>query len=314
MTTRKMIIIGSGPAGFTAAIYAARANLAPLMIAGFQKGGMPGGQLMTTGEVENFPGFPNGITGQQLMDDMKKQAETFGNEYLMEDVDSVVKDGNEFVVKTATKEFRSRTVVISTGAVAKRLPLESEKQFWNKGISACAVCDGALPIFRNKELAVIGGGDSAVEEADHLTQFGTKVYLIHRRDELRASKIMAKRAEDHPKIEILWNKTVEEFLGDNTLTGLKLKDTVTGDISEISVGGAFEAIGHTPNTDFLNGLVELDDKGYIITAPDSTKTNVEGLFAAGDVQDAKYRQAVTAAGSGCMAALEAEHWLAANPS
>jgi thioredoxin reductase (NADPH) len=205
---------------------------------------------------------------------------------------------------------RARALIVATGATARRLPLESEGRLWTKGISACAVCDGALPIFRNKSLAVIGGGDSAVEEALHLTQFGSNVYMIHRRDQLRASKIMQKRATEHPKIEILWNKVVVEFMGDSLLNGLKLKDTVTGDISELSVAGAFEAIGHVPNTEFLKGQLDTTDNGYVITKLDSTATSVEGVFAAGDVQDAKYRQAITAAGSGCMAAIEAERWLA----
>jgi len=306
-----VIIIGSGPAGFTAAIYAARANLAPLLLEGFQAGGMPGGQLMTTGIVENFPGWPEGIDGQKLMEQMRRQNERLGTRLVMEDVTEVDCSSRPFTVTTMSgTRYTGKALIIASGATARRLPLESEKQFWGKGISACAVCDGALPVFRNKELAVIGGGDSAVEEATHLTQFGSKVYLIHRRDELRASKIMQKRAFDHPKIEIVWNKVVEEFVGESALTGLKLKDTVTGELSDLVVAGAFEAIGHTPNTGFLKGQLESTDTGYIVTRPDSTITSVEGVFAAGDVQDSKYRQAVTAAGSGCMAAIEAERWLA----
>jgi thioredoxin reductase (NADPH) len=305
-----VIIIGSGPAGLTAAIYAARANLSPLLFEGFQAGGMPGGQLMITGLVENYPGFPDGIEGQKLMTDMRQQAVNMGIRLIMEDIVSVKLDERPFVVTSMSdKKYKTDAIIIATGATARRLPLDSEKKLWNKGISACAVCDGALPIFRGKELAVIGGGDASVEEADHLTKFGSKVYMIHRRDELRASKIMQKRAINHPKIEILWNKIVEEFLGEESLTGLKLKDTKTGELSELPVDGAFEAIGHIPNTGILNGQVETNENGYIITKPDSTQTSVEGIFAAGDVQDAKYRQAVTAAGSGCMAAIECEHWL-----
>ncbi|MBD3321966.1 MAG: thioredoxin-disulfide reductase [Chitinivibrionales bacterium] len=306
----KIIIIGSGPAGLTAAIYASRADIGPLLFEGFQTGGMPGGQLMTTGKVENFPGFPDGVDGQELMMNMRRQAENHGCRIVTEDVSEVKCDGCPFtVVSSSGTEYESCGVIIATGATARRLPYESEKKLWGKGISACAVCDGGLPIFRNKELAVIGGGDSAVEEAAHLTRFGSKVYMIHRRDELRASKVMQERAMKHPKIEILWNKVVEEFLGDEALRGLKLKDTKTGELSELPVAGAFEAIGHIPNSEILHGCVQTDGSGYIITRPDSTATSVEGLFAAGDVQDSKYRQAVSAAGSGCMAAIEAERWL-----
>jgi thioredoxin reductase (NADPH) len=207
------------------------------------------------------------------------------------------------------ESYEALSLIIATGATAKRLPLESEKEFWGRGVSACAVCDGALPIFRNKELAVIGGGDSAIEEAGHLTNFGSKVYLIHRRDELRASKVLQDRAKEHPKIEILWNKTIEEFVGDTKLTGLKLRDTKTGDIATLTVAGAFEAIGHIPNTGFLSGQLDTDDDGYVRTLPHSQMTSIEGIFAAGDMQDPKYRQAVSAAGTGCMAALECERWL-----
>jgi thioredoxin reductase (NADPH) len=307
----KLIIVGSGPAGLTAAIYAARANMAPLLFEGFQSGGMPGGQLMTTGTVENYPGFPEGIDGQQLMMNMREQANRLGTRMVMEDIDRISKDGGLFKVHSQTGEIHQcHALIIATGATARRLPLESERRLWGKGISACAVCDGALPVFRNKPLAVIGGGDTAVEEATHLTQFGSKVFLIHRRDELRASKIMQKRAREHHKIEILWNKVVGDFLGDTQLSGLQLRDTKTGEVSQLEVAGAFEAIGHIPNTGLLKGMVELTESGYIITRPDSTATSLQGLFAAGDVQDSKYRQAVSAAGSGCMAALEAERWLA----
>jgi len=308
----KIVIIGSGPAGLTAAIYAARANMAPLIIEGFQSGGMPGGQLMTTGLVENFPGFPDGIDGQQLMANMRQQALNAGATSLMEDVERVTLTERPFIVKTASETYSADALIIATGATARRLPLDSEKEYWGKGISACAICDGALPIFRNKPLAVIGGGDSAIEEADHLTQFASKVYLIHRRDELRASDIMQRRAKAHPKIEILWNKTVDEFLGENALTGLKLNDTKDGSVSELRVTGAFEAIGHVPNTKFLSGQLDLDNEGYINVTPGRSTTSVEGVFAAGDVKDPVYRQAISAAGSGCMAALEAQRWLSLN--
>jgi len=306
----KLIIIGSGPAGLTAAIYASRANLNPLLFEGFQDGGIPGGQLMITGLVENFPGFPEGIEGPQLMADMREQTEKLGARMVMEDVSAVDLSSRPFTVTSSEGGGDiADALIIATGATANRLPLESERRLWGRGISACAVCDGALPVFRDKPLAVLGGGDTAVEEAVHLTQFASKVYLIHRRDELRASKIMRARAESHPKIEILWNKTVEEFTGENSLSGLKLRDTVTGEISELTVAGAFEAIGHTPNTKFLNGQLETDKQGYIITKPNATSTSIEGVFAAGDVQDTKYRQAITAAASGCQAAIEVEHYL-----
>lgn len=306
----RLIIIGSGPAGLTAAIYAARANIAPLLFEGFQEGGIPGGQLMITSIVENFPGFPEGIHGQQLMANMRQQAINHGTRMVMEDVLDVNLQSYPFTVTTMSEEtYSAESLIIASGATARRLPLDSEKKLWGRGISACAVCDGALPVFRNKELAVIGGGDTALEEALHLTQFGSKIFLIHRRDELRASKVMQKRVLTHPKIQILWNKVVEDFIGDKQLSGLKLRDTVTNEITEISVVGAFEAIGHVPNTNFLKGQLETDDIGYVKTLPGSTRTNIEGVFAAGDVQDHRFRQAITAAGSGCMAAIEAERWL-----
>ncbi|MBD3317574.1 MAG: thioredoxin-disulfide reductase [Chitinivibrionales bacterium] len=309
-----VVIVGSGPAGLTAAIYASRANLNPVLYEGFQSGGMPGGQLMTTGKVENFPGFPEGIDGQMLMTNMREQAVRLGTRMVMEDVEEVKVGAWPFRIITTSEECcEARSVIIATGATANRLPLDSEQRLWGKGVSACAVCDGALPVFRNRPLAVIGGGDSAVEEAVHLTQFGSKIYMIHRRDELRASKIMQKRAIEHPKIEILWNKIVDEFLGDERLEMLRLRDVQTGEGSEIEVAGAFEAIGHTPNTSILKGGLETTEMGYILTQPFSTATSVPGVFAAGDVQDSKYRQAITAAGSGCMAAMEAEKWLAELP-
>lgn len=307
---KNVVIIGSGPAGLTAAIYAARANLKPVVYEGFMAGGQPGGQLMETGEVENFPGWPTGISGQELMANIRSQAVNSGSTLIMEDINAIDTSERPFKITTMNEEtVLAKTVIIATGARARRLPLDSEKKFWMKGISACAVCDGALPLFRDKPLAVIGGGDSAIEEAMHLTKFGSKVYLIHRRDELRASKVMQKRALECEDIEILWNKTVEEFTGGDLLEGVTLKDTVTGELSSIEINGCFQAIGHIPNTAFLNDQLDTDDAGYLLTTPGTTKTSVTGIFAAGDVQDSKYRQAITSAGSGCMAALEAEHLL-----
>ncbi|NLW32151.1 MAG: thioredoxin-disulfide reductase [Fibrobacter sp.] len=306
----RLIIIGSGPAGLTSAIYASRSKLEPLLFEGFQEGGIPGGQLMITNVVENFPGFPDGIHGSELMANIRQQAINHGTRTIMEDVTEVNLKTYPFEIKSMSGTvYTCNTLIIASGATARRLPLESEKKLWGKGISACAVCDGALPVFRNKELAVIGGGDTAVEEAIHLTQFGSKVYLIHRRDELRASKIMQKRVLTHPKVQILWNKTVDEFVGENQLRSLKLRDTITDEIMDLEIAGAFEAIGHNPNTKFLNGQLSLTDQGYIKTKPDSTQTSIDGVFAAGDVQDSKYRQAISAAGSGCMAAIEAERWM-----
>jgi thioredoxin reductase (NADPH) len=306
----KVIIIGSGPAGLTAAIYTARANLQPLLFEGFQKGGIPGGQLMITNEVENFPGFPEGILGPQLMANMRKQAEKHGTRMVMDDIEEANLSSYPFKLTTVSGEvYTAQSLIIASGATARRLPLESEQRLWGRGISACATCDGALPIFRNKELAVLGGGDTAVEEAVHLTQFASKVYLIHRRDELRASKVMQKRALEHPKIQILWNKIVEEFIGETRVEALKLKDVVTGEISKLPVAGVFEAIGHIPNVDFLKGQITTDEQGYIKTEPGTPRTNIDGVFAAGDVQDRKYRQAISAAGSGCQAAIEVERWL-----
>lgn len=308
--TEKLIIIGSGPAGLTAAIYAARASLSPMLFEGFQSGGSAGGQLMTTGVVENFPGWPQGIDGQQLMANMREQAVRFGTRMVMEDVTEVSLAQRPFRIRSMNDvDYLADAVIVATGATARRLPLDSEQRLWGRGISACAVCDGALPVFRNKPLAVIGGGDSAIEEAMHLTHFGSKVYLIHRRDSLRASRIMQKRLLENPKIQVVWNAVIEEFLGQNQLTGIKLKDVLTGVVSTIEVTGAFEAIGHVPNTAFLGGQLALNDVGYVQTKPGATATSVEGVFAAGDVQDPKYRQAISAAGSGCMAALEAERWL-----
>ena len=306
----KLIIIGSGPSGLTAAIYAGRANLSPLLFEGFQSGGIPGGQLMITTGIENFPGFKNGIGGQKLMAEMREQALRFGTRIITEDIESIKLDKHPFsLTSSGGDNYEMCALIISTGATARRLPLESEKKFFQHGISACAVCDGGLPVFRNKPLAVIGGGDTAVEEALYLAKFGSKIYLIHRRDCLRASSIMQQRVLNHEKIQPLWNKTVVEFVGDSLLRAIRLKDTKTGEESMLEVGGAFEAIGHQPNTGFLGGQLTLNEAGYIYTHPGTAMTSLDGVFAAGDVQDFRYRQAITAAGSGCMAALDALKWL-----
>ncbi|MCL8267565.1 thioredoxin-disulfide reductase [Leptospira weilii] len=307
----KIVIIGSGPAGHTAAIYAARANLNPVMYEGFMAGGIAaGGQLTTTTEVENFPGFPNGIDGTQLTQLFREQSVKYGTKILTQTITKVDFSSRPFQLWSDEELIEAETVIIATGATAKRMHVIGEDTYWQRGISACAVCDGALPIYRNKELAVVGGGDSAVEEASHLTKFASKVYLVHRRASLRASKIMQKRATTHPKIEIIWNSQVKEAKGDGkNLTALTLEDTTNGQKKELSVGGLFYAIGHKPNTDIFKGILDLDESGYIKTVPGSTKTSIEGVFAAGDVQDKIYRQAVSAAGSGCMAALDAERWL-----
>ncbi|MCG6168210.1 thioredoxin-disulfide reductase [Leptospira sp. FAT2] len=307
----KIVIIGSGPAGHTAAIYAARANLNPVLYEGFMAGGIAaGGQLTTTTEVENFPGFPAGIDGTQLTQLFREQSIKYGTTIHTQTITKVDFSSRPFKLWSDDELIEAEAVIIATGATAKRMHVSGEDTYWQRGISACAVCDGALPIYRNKELAVVGGGDSAVEEASHLTKFASKVYLVHRRDSLRASKIMQKRATTHPKIEIIWNSQVQEAKGDGkNLTALTLQDTVNGQKKELAVGGLFYAIGHKPNTDIFEGILDLDETGYIKTVPGTTQTSVEGVFAAGDVQDKVYRQAITAAGSGCMAALEAERWL-----
>jgi thioredoxin reductase (NADPH) len=307
---RKLVIIGSGPAGHTAAVYAARANLNPLLFEGFMAG-LAGGQLMTTTEVENYPGFPEGIMGPELMAHFRAQAERFGTTLLTEDVESVDFSKRPFLIKGSDTVVEAEAVIIATGATAKRLDIEGagDKEFWQKGVTACAVCDGAAPIFRNKPLFVIGGGDSAVEEAVFLTKYGSIVYLVHRRDELRASKIMAERAKNHPKIKILWNSAIEKISGDQVVRSIRLKNLITGKQEEMEAAGVFFAIGHQPNTSFLQGQLQLDPTGYILVKPGTSYTSVKGVFAAGDVQDHVYRQAVTAAGSGCMAALDAERWL-----
>ncbi len=308
-----LVIIGSGPAAWTAALYAARAELEPLILEGEPEGIMlPGGQLMITTEVENYPGFPDGITGPQLMERMKAQAERFGARSRMEMVERLDLSASPFTVMTrAGTEVVSQALIVATGANAKWLGLPNEERLAQTGggVSACAVCDAALPVFREQVLAVVGGGDSAMEEALYASKFASKVYIIHRRSEFRASRIMADRALEHPKIEVLWNQRVVEILGYEQITALRLEDTETGEASELQVGGLFVAIGHTPNTAFLDGQLELTEHGYVKTGNWKTATSVEGVFAAGDVMDAYYRQAVTAAGTGCMAALEAERWL-----
>ncbi|MFN4174400.1 MAG: thioredoxin-disulfide reductase, partial [Parachlamydiaceae bacterium] len=304
MEKRKVVIIGSGPAGYTAAIYAARANLNPVLFEGFYSG-PAGGQLMTTTEVENFPGFPEGITGPELVYACRKQAERFGTELLTEDVMDIDLSKHPFEIKGSNHSFLAETVIIATGATANRLdiPGTRDDEFWQKGVTACAVCDGAAPIFRNKPLVVIGGGDSAVEEASFLTRFGSKVYIVHRRNELRASKIMQKRAMENPKIEILWDSVVEKVDGDMVVRSVDIKNVKTGTVTKLEAAGVFFAVGHTPNTAFLKGQLQLHDNGYIKVTPGTTITSVEGVYAAGDVQDHVYRQAITAAGTGCMAAL-----------
>lgn len=302
---RNVIIIGSGPAGLTAAIYAARANMKPLVFEGNQ----PGGQLTITTEVENYPGFPKGITGPELMDLFREQAQRFGAETVFKNVTKVDFSKNPFKVWIGDEEYSSDSIIIATGASAMMLGLESEKKLFGYGISACATCDGFF--YKEKKVLVIGGGDSALEEALFLTKFASEVWLVHRRDEFRGSKIMQDRVLKHPKIHIHWNSVVDEFLGttESGLTGVILKDTQTSETREDFCDGVFIAIGHRPNTTIFEGIVDLDDKKYIITKPDSTATNIPGVFACGDVQDHKYRQAVTAAGSGCAATIDAEHFL-----
>ncbi len=297
-----VIILGSGPAGYTAALYTSRAFLKTLILTGIQ----PGGQLTTTTDVDNYPGFAGGIKGPALMDEMKKQAERFGTEVVPETVKTIrQEDGKTFQVVTEGKTFEGRAVIVATGAQAMYLGLPSEQAFMGKGVSACATCDGFF--FRGKEVVVVGGGDTAMEEATFLTKFATKVTIVHRRDEFRASAIMLDRARKDPKITFLTNKIPDEIVGDTMVTGIRLKDTKTGEIAEYPTQGVFLAIGHKPSTEFLKGVVELDEKGYIVVK--ETATSVPGIFAAGDCVDHRYRQAIVAAGQGCMAAMNAEKWL-----
>ena len=307
---KDLVIIGSGPAGHTAAIYAARANLKPFMFEGYVAGGSAGGQLTTTTDVENYPGFPEGIQGPKLMQLIRKQAERFGTEMVGEDIVEVDFSKRPFAIKSDQREVRAKAVIIATGAVARRMGVPNEEKMWNNGMSACAVCDGALPFFKNQPLMVIGGGDTAVEEASYLTKFGSVVYLVHRRDELRASKIMQKRAFDNKKLEIIWDTVFEDAIGEDFVTGARVQNIKTKEVKDISVSGIFYAIGHTPNTQMFENQLDLDATGYIKVKAGTQETSVEGIFAAGDVHDHKYRQAVTAAGTGCAAALEAERWLA----
>ena len=302
-TVENVIIIGSGPAGLTAAIYSARANLNPLMIEGEEVGG----QLMTTTEVENYPGFAEGITGPELMDETKKQAARFGTRFIAKNVSRVDFTSRPFKVWVGNEQYLAKSIIISTGASAKYLGLPSERQFLGRGVSACATCDGAF--FKNQNVSVIGGGDTAMEEANFLTRFAKKVWVIHRRDEFRASKIMADRVLKNPKIEVIWDSELVEVLGDKQVSSIKIQNLKTKEINQMPMDGVFIAIGHKPNTDIFKGVLSMDNVGYLKTDAKTTYTSVPGVFAAGDVQDSVYRQAVTAAGTGCMAAIDCERWL-----
>lgn len=301
--TEKVLIIGSGPAGLTAATYAARADLQPLMIEGFERGG----QLMLTTDVENYPGFPDGIMGPELMEQFRKQAERFGTRIISSDVSRVDFSARPFKVWIDQDVYSAKSVIISTGASARWLGITGEDRLRGFGVSSCATCDGFF--FRDRELAVVGGGDSAMEEALFLTKFATKVTVVHRRDEFRASKIMVRRLLEHDKIDVVWDSVVEEVLGEDSVTAVRLRNVNTNDETELPVDGMFVAIGHTPNTGVFRDWLDLDSDGYIVTAPGATKTSIDGVFAGGDVVDKVYRQAVTAAGMGCQAAIDAERWL-----
>ena len=307
-TIENLVIIGSGPAGYTAAIYASRANLQPLLVTGFSSGGIPGGQLMTTTFVENYPGFPDGVMGPELMDLMKAQAVRWGTKLIESDVSSIDVNKRPFEIKTLEGKIKANSIIIATGASANRLGIKNEELFWSKGISACAICDGATPQFRDAELAVVGGGDSACEEAVYLTKYGSKVHLIVRSNKLKASAAMADRVLANSKITIHWNTSVIEAIGNDWLEKIRV-NSHNSENKDIEVKGLFYAIGHTPNTSFLNKQISIDEKGYIKCNPGRPETSLEGIFAAGDVADSEWRQGVTAAGSGCMAALAAERWL-----
>jgi thioredoxin reductase (NADPH) len=309
-TVENLVIIGSGPAGYTAAIYAGRANLKPVVLEGYQMGGIPGGQLMTTTEVENFPGFPEGVTGPELMERMKAQALRWGAELYTEDAIAVNLSDRPFTVRTEEREIKTHSIIIATGATAKRLGLPREEIFWNNGISACAICDGATPIFKGVDLAVIGAGDTAAEESIFLTKYASHVYLLVRRDKMRASKAMQDRVLNNPKITVCWQTEAVDVLGETgeKMQGLRIKNTQTGEEKDLPVKGLFYAIGHTPNTGIFQGQIALDETGYIVTK-NSVETSIEGVYAVGDVQDHEFRQAITAAGSGCMGAMLAERWL-----
>lgn len=302
--SENVIIIGSGPAGLTAAVYAARADLKPLMIEGMEAGG----QLMLTTEVENYPGFPDGIMGPELMENFRKQAERFGTKIISSNVTRVDFSARPFKVWVGEDEYEGDSIVISTGASARWLGIPGEDRLRGYGVSSCATCDGFF--FRDKEIIVVGGGDSAMEEATFLTKFASKVTIVHRRDSFRASKIMARRALDNPKIEVVWNSTVDEVMGEKAVEAVRLRNVETDETTDLAVHGMFVAIGHIPNTDIFKGQLDLDAQGYILTT-DSTRTSVEGVYAGGDVVDKVYRQAVTAAGMGCQAAIDAERWLEA---
>ncbi|MDA0726441.1 MAG: thioredoxin-disulfide reductase [Cyanobacteria bacterium] len=308
-SVENLVIVGSGPAGYTAAIYAARANLSPVVITGFQDGGIPGGQLMTTTHVENFPGFPDGILGPELMDRVKAQAVRWGTRLIEADAEAIDLSQRPFRIQADGQTIQAHAVILATGASANRLGLPSEQRFWNAGISACAICDGATPQFRDVELAVVGGGDSACEEAVYLTKYASRVHLIVRSDMLRASKAMADRVLANPKVQVHWNRQVADCSGGEWLEAIQLKDPATGQSEELPVRGMFYAIGHTPNTRLVREQLSTDGKGYLITQPGRPETSLEGVYAAGDVADAEWRQGITAAGSGCQAALAAERWL-----
>jgi thioredoxin reductase (NADPH) len=309
MDVRQVVIIGSGPAAWTAALYAARAELKPVVFTGVKKGGQRGGQLTTTYEVENFPGFPLGVTGPELIRLMEHQARRFGVEVFEEDVIELDLENCPFGVKGTGNSLLTLSIILATGAYARKMDVPGNNEFWNKGISACAVCDGALPFFRNQPLAVIGGGDSACEEAHFLTKYASQVYLVVRKENFRASKIMQDRVMEHPKIQVIFSHTLERAVGKAGLEAIEIKSTLTGEIKKIAVRGLFYAIGHEPNTELVRGKIELDDTLYIKVKKGTSHTSLEGVFAAGDVCDKRYRQAITAAGMGCMAALDAEKWL-----